>query len=1385
MKKCLLSMLTLCLTFVIALPTIGFLQPVIVNADFISEAEVTNISDVLQNSPARFRTVRYWEGDTIWASHASHGFDLNRNAATKWHAVDFLTGRTITRVVITLGGVTGTPSFRLDRYEYGASRAQDEWITFHPTTTVPGSGATRTFTVYLDQPVETSKFRVFLTNAAGVYVGYDQNRVRAFNDSPFVTAPQHFDIKTSAGVPPILPNWFNIPQQNGGRVLMPISWPYQGLGDRSLANSPGTYQVTGTWTAGGESGTVVANVTVRADANLAPMPVPYMGWNNWYHSMSSITQAGAMEQVEALINLGLHELGDWGHNQGYNLIWIDDFWWGARFNAGSNSYGDGNPNATRTGDQGPVRFRDINGDILTRHNFNYDFGQWVQWLHAQGLRAGIYTDTGAWGCGQGIGSGGNNWFENYRRDVQRFVDWGVDALKLDHCGGHNNKCEICQYNPPGNPTRRDVACICPGRHLGLDYNFDVYAAFYQAMQEIMGDNQTIILNMCEWGQDGPTEWAHKIANTWRTEYDLGSFLRRPDRDPWEGVLAAFDSNLAPAANRPNTVNDPDYIIFGYMGHGDPASLLTDFQTRSYFTMWAMMAAPLILSTDLTRLTRECFNFQTITNLDMISINQDPLVKQCYLVREDEPGLQVWAKPLYTETQGRQRYAVMLLNRNRVSGGIGFNWSDIGLENVETARIVWDYKYADVSGTDSYVTFLEAFEAYVLIVEGDKVNRTSGFPTNDFARGIEVEALANSASRPLGMAPARPNNAQRALDGRLNTAWQPLNRTLDDSYWWQVDLGQPRSFDRIVMNLDFARRIDTPPRPLLGETAPPPVQDSDFFDSRLEYFDGNDWQLLATISAAQKQRGDNVINFSYVTAQRLRWYISDADWSVQPRLISFSVFDSSNITNADFESLATAPNMGENIARHGNVLVTANSDRPTTHPASAVIDGNDNTRWNVAGGEINSWIMLDFGEPTETARMEIVTQYPDARFDNVDIQYSNNNVDWNTLAQIRRSPSGSQIEPASFMEIIYQPVTARYYRIHFTHPSDSPRQATVTHWRVFDKMPPPPVTYNVTFEGNIAADSIVVRNAMGVVMQPESPGVFRLERGLYTFTASRSNYADATGFFRVRNDNMVVPFEFTRILNRNLALQATASASSQWDANHAASRVNDGNIATRWNDRDWSADNPSWLALDFGAPTRTVGMEIYFGQFAARHARATIYWSNDNSNWNSLAVIALDPAPGEFQVERTTRISYPAVTARYYRIVFYEVVPYLGPTPAATLHEWRVFGSNTVKIFDDAGNEIVNNDTIPATGGLTLNTVFFNGRNESSQVIVFAAARNRNGRLVSISTEQIIIPVHSNGHANIILPLPEDRENIQNVRVIALERNYLAPLDEFFELTFSR
>ncbi|MBN1810985.1 MAG: hypothetical protein JXA14_04035 [Anaerolineae bacterium] len=128
---------------------------------------------------------------------------------------------------------------------------------------------------------------------------------------------------------------------------------------------------------------------------------------------------------------------------------------------------------------------------------------------------------------------------------------------------------------------------------------------------------------------------------------------------------------------PGHWNDPDMLQVGNGG-------MTDVEYRTHFSMWALMAAPLIAGNDLRNMSQETRDI--LTAPEVIAVNQDPLGIQGARVTYRPPFLQVWSKPL-TGTNAR---AVALLNRSDEAANIIVNWSDVGLPSGPAAvRDLWE------------------------------------------------------------------------------------------------------------------------------------------------------------------------------------------------------------------------------------------------------------------------------------------------------------------------------------------------------------------------------------------------------------------------------------------------------------------------------------------------------------------------------------------------------------------------------------------------------------------------------------------------------------------------------------------------------------------------
>ena len=182
-----------------------------------------------------------------------------------------------------------------------------------------------------------------------------------------------------------------------------------------------------------------------------------------------------------------------------------------------------------------------------------------------------------------------------------------------------------------------------------------------------------MLNSCERGIMDPWIWMHEYANSWRTSHD--------HHDNWDSTSVVIETNseLGVYAG-PGGWNDPDFLMTGGQGCDPPVDFAhcpgqTDIEYRTEFSMWCLMAAPLIVATDIRNLTD--IMKEVLFNKEMIAINQDPLGKGGNRIGYTycpNKACQIWSKDL---SDGGK--AIGLYNPNDVSNKVyidfieHFNW----------------------------------------------------------------------------------------------------------------------------------------------------------------------------------------------------------------------------------------------------------------------------------------------------------------------------------------------------------------------------------------------------------------------------------------------------------------------------------------------------------------------------------------------------------------------------------------------------------------------------------------------------------------------------------------------------------------------------------------
>lgn len=217
------------------------------------------------------------------------------------------------------------------------------------------------------------------------------------------------------------------------------------------------------------------------------------------------------------------------------------------------------------------------------------------YVHSKGLKFGIYSSPGPRTCGQFEGSYGYE-----KQDAEMFASWGVDYLKYDWCSA------------------------------AQVYRNEDQQRVYQLMAEALrATGRPIVYAICQYGSNKVHEWGPAAGgNLWRTTFDI--------RDAWASVaqIGFAQAELAPYA-KPGHWNDPDMLEVGNGG-------LTPDESRAHFSLWALLAAPLLAGNDVRDMPAE--TKRILMNREVIAVNQDKLGRQAERVFRDE-GAEVYRKPL--------------------------------------------------------------------------------------------------------------------------------------------------------------------------------------------------------------------------------------------------------------------------------------------------------------------------------------------------------------------------------------------------------------------------------------------------------------------------------------------------------------------------------------------------------------------------------------------------------------------------------------------------------------------------------------------------------------------------------------------------------------------
>lgn len=437
------------------------------------------------------------------------------------------------------------------------------------------------------------------------------------------------------------------PRINGPVVLgvrpgHPLIWRLPVTGKRPMALSaenlpkglvfdPGTQVLSGTVETAGEypivfsakngKGEASRTVTVRVGERISLTPA--MGWNSWNCFCSKVTAEKVRAAADVMVSSGLAD-------HGWSYVNIDDFW--------QNSHTKGATDKTLSG---PERMPD--GTVVPNARFP-DMRALTDYIHAKGLRIGLYSSPGPYTCGDCTGSYGHE-----EQDAKTYADWGFDFLKYDWCS----------YS---------------AKAYGKDHWRWMYP-YWVMGRALRSQNRDIVFSLCEYGIANVSGWGNLVfGQSWRTTGDVF--------DTWKSISGAIEKQkrLFPYA-KPGSWNDPDMLCIGKMcWNGFKGSRLAPNEQYTHISLWALVASPLMIGCDMAQL--DDFTYSLLANDEVIAIDQDPLGAGAGCVAEGDDW-EIWARPLVDGS-----IAAGLYNKSVKEQEIVLDMEALGILCKWTVRDVW-------------------------------------------------------------------------------------------------------------------------------------------------------------------------------------------------------------------------------------------------------------------------------------------------------------------------------------------------------------------------------------------------------------------------------------------------------------------------------------------------------------------------------------------------------------------------------------------------------------------------------------------------------------------------------------------------------------------------
>jgi alpha-galactosidase len=340
---------------------------------------------------------------------------------------------------------------------------------------------------------------------------------------------------------------------------------------------------------------------------------PPMGWSSWNQFGVEINEKLIIETIDSMVTNGMRDAG-------YIYVNLDDGW---------------------QQDKGKRQNKPLDYD---QKKFPKGIKYLSDYAHKNGMKLGIYSGPGETTCAGFAGSEGHA-----KADAELFASWDIDHLKYDSCCSHKDASEQELKN-----------------------------IFYQMSKPLIDNPKDIVLHACHCGWQKIWEWAGDLgANHWRIGQDISDDFDYPENREgyYFDVLDMLDrGNGLEEFNKPGQWNDFDMLIVGLNGESKElvGAGASNVEYRAHFSLWSILSTPLLTGTDVRNL--DAYTLETLTNKEIIALNQDSLGEQAKTVKK-VGNIHILAKPMSDGS-----WAVAMLNRGSETESISVDWlQDLGLD----------------------------------------------------------------------------------------------------------------------------------------------------------------------------------------------------------------------------------------------------------------------------------------------------------------------------------------------------------------------------------------------------------------------------------------------------------------------------------------------------------------------------------------------------------------------------------------------------------------------------------------------------------------------------------------------------------------------------------